>query len=277
MRLFLLTALTMIAFAANSVLNRMALADGSGDAIAFAAIRALSGAGMLALLIGVRRGLPKKPDWRQALWLMVYLYGFSIAYLSLGSGIGALILFGMVQITMFAGAILARDPLPRRRIIGAAMAFGGLVLLLWPTESFSLPLTAAGFMALAGIGWGLYSLGGRSVKDPLGQTALNFALGAPVALLIMVLRSPEMSGQVLGLAILSGAVTSGLGYALWYQIMPRLGATRAAVAQLTVPLIAMAGGMALLGEALTAQFVVTTVLVLGGVGLSVVPAKSDTT
>lgn len=277
MRLFLLTALTMIAFAANSVLNRMALADGSGDAIAFAAIRALSGAGMLALLIGVRRGLPKKPDWRQALWLMVYLYGFSIAYLSLGSGIGALILFGMVQITMFAGAILARDPLPRRRIIGAAMAFGGLVLLLWPTESFSLPLTAAGFMALAGIGWGLYSLGGRSVKDPLGQTALNFALGAPVALLIMVLRSPEMSGQVLGLAILSGAVTSGLGYALWYQIMPRLGATRAAVAQLTVPLIAMAGGMALLGEALTPQFVVTTVLVPGGVGLSVVPAKSDTT
>lgn len=277
MRLFLLTALTMIAFAANSVLNRMALADGSGDAIAFAAIRALSGAGMLALLIGVRRGLPKKPDWRQALWLMVYLYGFSIAYLSLGSGIGALILFGMVQITMFAGAILARDPLPRRCIIGAAMAFGGLVLLLWPTESFSLPLTAAGFMALAGIGWGLYSLGGRSVKDPLGQTALNFALGAPVALLIMVLRSPEMSGQVLGLAILSGAVTSGLGYALWYQIMPRLGATRAAVAQLTVPLIAMAGGMALLGEALTPQFVVTTVLVPGGVGLSVVPAKSDTT
>ena len=277
MRLFLLTALTMIAFAANSVLNRRALADGSGDAIAFAAIRALSGAGMLALLIGVRRGLPKKPDWRQALWLMVYLYGFSIAYLSLGSGIGALILFGMVQITMFAGAILARDPLPKRRIVGAAMAFGGLVLLLWPTESFSLPLTAAGFMALAGIGWGLYSLGGRSVKDPLGQTALNFALGAPVALLIMVLRSPEMSGQVLGLAILSGAVTSGLGYALWYQIMPRLGATRAAVAQLTVPLIAMAGGMALLGEALTPQFVVTTGLVLGGVGLSVVPAKSDTT
>jgi drug/metabolite transporter (DMT)-like permease len=273
MRLFLLTTLTMIAFAANSVLNRMALEDGTGDAIAFAAIRALSGAGMLALLIGVRRGLPKDPNWRQALWLMVYLYGFSLAYLSLGSGIGALILFGMVQITMFAGAIYAGDPLPPRRVAGVVSGFGGLVLLLWPSEAFSLPRTAAGFMALAGIGWGLYSLGGRAVKDPLGQTAMNFALGAPVALLVLVLRSPEMSGQVLVLAILSGAVTSGLGYALWYQIMPRLGATRAAVAQLTVPLIAMAGGVLFLSEPLTMQFVVSALLVLGGVMLSVAPER----
>lgn len=273
MRLLLLTALTMIAFAANSVLNRMALADGTSDAVAFAAVRALSGAAILTVLIVLRRKKLVPPNWQQALWLMVYLYGFSAAYLTLESGVGALILFGMVQITMLAGAIIAREPLPARRLIGAALAFFGLCWLLWPSQQHTLPLTAAGFMVLAGIGWGLYSLAGRLAQDPLGQTALNFALGAPVAVALLMWRGLDLSGAGMALAVLSGSVTSGLGYALWYRIVPKLGAGRAAVAQLTVPVIAMSGGILFLSEALTGRFVTATVLVLGGVALSVVPKR----
>lgn len=273
MRLFLLTSLTMTAFAANSVLNRMALADGDGDAVTFAAIRAISGAIMLLVLVGWRRQWPAKPDWRQALWLMVYLYGFSMAYLALGSGIGALILFGMVQITMFVGAALAREALPPRRLFGASLAFAGLVWLLWPTQHDTLPLVPVGFMVLAGIGWGLYSLGGRSVRDPLGQTALNFAIGAPLAVALLMLKGVSLSNEGVLLAILSGALTSGLGYALWYQIMPQLGSGRAAAAQLTVPVIAMAAGVVLLQEALTGRFIIAALLVLGGVTISVMPGR----
>lgn len=210
--------------------------------------------------------------------LLVYLLGFSLAYRALDAGTGALILFGTVQITMFAGALASGESVPARRWAGAALAFAGLALLLLPAEGIGADPGAAGLMALAGIGWGAYSLAGRSVRDPLGATAANFVLALPLGLGLALLWPgawAAMSAQPLGLglAALSGAVTSGLGYALWYSLVPRLGAARSAIAQLTVPLIAAAGGLALLGEVPGRGFVLSAALVLGGVAWASLPSS----
>lgn len=280
MRLIALVALTMVAFAANSVLNRAALAGGGMGAVAFGAIRLVAGAGMLALICGLwRGGLPLRGS-RGARGraagvgaLLLYLFGFSYAYDALDAGLGALILFGMVQITMFAGGLRAGDRPPPRRWIGAALALGGLVWLLWPGGPTELSLVHSLAMALAGVGWGLYSLIGRGATDALGETGANFVIAAALVALpglwLGQIGAGAAGHRAIGLAIVCGAVTSGLGYALWYTLLPRLQASVAAVAQLTVPVIAMAGGMVFLGEALSLRFVLASVLVLGGVGLSV--------
>jgi drug/metabolite transporter (DMT)-like permease len=273
MRIFLLVALTMVAFAANSVLNRMALAGGGIGPAGFAAIRLSSGALALAAMVLMRRApLPLTGGPRRVgvPALAVYMLGFSFAYLSLDAGVGALILFGAVQITMFAGAVIAGEPVPGRRWLGAAVAFAGLVLLLWPEGAAAPAPVGAALMAAAGAGWGLYSLNGRGAVDPQAETAANFLLTAPVALLVWLLVPDAQALQARGvaLAVISGVVTSGLGYALWYAVLPRIPASVAAVAQLTVPLIALAGGAALLGEAPSLRFAAAAVLVLGGVGLS---------
>ena len=280
MRLFLPTALAMTAFAANSVLNRMAVGQGLIDPLSFAVVRLLAGAGVLAVVLGVRVAVRRGVVWPGggALLagvggLLVYLVGFSVAYQGLGAGTGALILFGMVQITMFAGAITAREPVPPARWLGAGLAFAGLLVLLAPGAGAAVDRTSAIAMALSGIGWGLYSLAGRRQSDALAATAANFVLAVPVLMLGLLLLpvSPEAMPPTLrglALAVLSGAVTSGLGYALWYTLLPQLGAARAAVAQLTVPLIAAAGGFALLGEDPSWRFGAAAVLVLGGVALA---------
>jgi len=281
MRLFLLTALTMIAFAANSVLNRMALADGGIDAASFGTIRLIAGAVMLgAICVLLRGGLHLRGPGRLAgvLSLLLYMYGFSAAYDVLDAGLGALILFGVVQITMFAGSLLAREAVPPRRWIGAACAFSGLIWLLWPGAGPQVSVLHGLFMAAAGIGWGIYSLAGRRSTDALQGTAANFILAAPLGLLIGLALPTGADGTMIGaqgimLAILSGAVTSGLGYALWYRVLPGLASSVAAVAQLTVPVIAMAGGMVFLGENLSLQFVMASALVLGGVAISVLPLQ----
>lgn len=281
MRLLFLTVLTMIAFAANSVLNRMALAGGSIDAVSFGVIRLMSGAVMLAILCLVLRGrLQLFGPGRVvgALSLLVYLYGFSMAYQALDTGLGALILFGVVQITMFAGGLIAREAMPVRRWIGAGLAFGGLAWLLWPGAGPQVSVIHGLLMAAAGVGWGVYSLNGRRAGEALMATAANFVWAAPVGLFVGWLMPRGAAGVQLGaegviLAVLSGAVTSGLGYALWYSILPRLAASVAAVAQLTVPVIAMAGGMVILGEALSAEFVLASALVLGGVAVSVIRGR----
>lgn len=277
-RLFALTAVAMLAFAANSVLNRMAVGPGWIDPVSFAALRVLAGAGMLALLLGLRaaRGGAVWAGWRGrgagVFGLVVYLIGFSLAYLELGAGVGALILFGSVQVTMFAGAVLAREVVPARRWAGAAMAFAGLLGLVAPTGA-AVPVFGAVAMAAAGFGWGIYSLAGRGAGDALGATAWNFVLSVPVLMAVLWLLpvSPEaVPAQPLGiwLAVVSGAVTSGLGYALWYAVVPGLGAARAAVAQLTVPMIAAVGGAALMGEAVGWRFVAASALILGGVAVA---------
>ena len=281
MRLFFLTSLTMIAFAANSVLNRMALVGGSIDSMSFGIIRLIAGAVMLGMLCFVLRGsvrLRGKGRGIGVFSLLLYIFGFSIAYVVLDAGLGALILFGVVQITMFAGALIAREPLPTRRWFGAAMAFSGLALVLWPGNGLDVSFIPAVSMAAAGIGWGLYSLAGRHSDDALVGTAANFTLAVPIAVLLggAVLFASEsvvMTRYGVLLAVLSGAVTSGMGYALWYAVLPQLAASVAAVAQLTVPLIAMAGGMLLLGEVLTIEFLIACGLVLGGVAISVMSPR----
>lgn len=283
MRLFGLTALTMLAFAANSVLNRMALAGGHIGAGDFGTIRLFAGAAMLvALCFVLRGGLRLNPPARVigVLALLTYMYGFSLAYDTLDAGLGALILFGMVQVTMFTGGLIAGDQMPPRRYIGAAMALAGLGWLLWPSGGVSVSLWHGLFMSIAGIGWGIYSLDGRKAADALQATAANFLLAAPLGLLIGLIlpaSATPISGTGVGLAIVAGALTSGLGYALWYSVLPRLTASVAGVAQLTVPVIAIAGGMIFLGEALTLHAVLASALVLGGVAVSVLPGISRMT
>lgn len=270
MRLLALTALVMVAFAANSVLNRMAVGAGQIDAASFAAIRLAAGAAMLALLLVWRDGrLSLSGSVAGVAGLLVYLFGFSLAYGRLDAGTGALLLFGTVQVVMFAGALRSGEALPPRRMIGAALSLAGLAVLLAPQGAGGLAAYAA--MVGAGIGWGVYSLAGRGARDALAATAGNFVLSLPVglavALLIGAAPAEAMAGGV-ALAVLSGAVTSGMGYALWYRILPQLGAGRAAVAQLTVPLIAAAGGAALIGEGVGLAFALAAVLVLGGVAIA---------
>lgn len=273
MRLFLLTTLTMVAFAANSVLNRVALADGDMEATLFGVIRLVSGAVMLGLLLFLRgKGIALK--LRQTVFpvlaLLAYIFGFSAAYGALDPGFGALVLFSIVQVTMFAGALLAREHVPPGRWAGAVLALAGLAWLLWPNGEIAFSLPHVAVMALAGIGWGIYSLLGRTAKDPLGATAMNFIFAALVGLVWLgISGAPDaVTTPAVALAMVSGALTSGLGYALWYQLLPALGAARAAVAQLSVPVIALAGGALFAGEALTVRFLLASALVMAGVLVS---------
>lgn len=284
MRLLALTALTMVAFASNSILNRMALAGGTIDPLSFGAIRLIAGAAALAGLAIALRGTLRlwgPGRWPGGISLVVYMIGFSLAYAQLDAGLGALILFGVVQITMFAGALIGGHTPPPRRWLGAGLAFVGLVWLLWPVSGENaqkISLWHGSLMAMAGVGWGIYSLTGRRRTDALQSTAANFVLTAPLAGLLLAalwaFDASEMPGaQGVALAVLAGAVTSGMGYALWYAILPRLDASLAAVAQLTVPVLAMAGGIVLLSEALTPRFALASVIVLAGVALSALPTR----
>ena len=266
----------MLAFAANSVLNRMAVGAGLIDPVTYAVIRLAAGAFVLALLVLGRRafrGGSVWPGWQGRLpgvaGLLAYLFCFSIAYLTLDAGIGALILFGSVQITMFGGALVTREAVPALRWAGAALAFVGLLVLVAPGGNIGGfgPVLA---MAGAGIGWGIYSLAGRGAVDPVLATAANFVLALPIAIGAGMVIGFGGAIQPVGvwLAMLSGAVTSGLGYALWYAVVPKLGAARAAVAQLTVPMMAAGAGATLLGEGVSLRFVFASALVLGGVALA---------
>lgn len=282
MRLFLLTALTMVAFAANSILNRLALAEGHIGAVPFGAIRLVAGAVMLAVLCLVLRGrlhLGGPGRASGVLALLVYMFGFSLAYSALDAGLGALILFGMVQITMFAAAVMTRESIPALRWLGAGLASTGLAWMMWPGSAIDVSLGHAGLMALAGVGWGVYSLVGRTSQDALQGTAANFIFAAPfgvLAYMFMPSAQPPvaMTGTGIGLAIVAGALTSGLGYALWYAVLPKLTASVAAVAQLTVPVIALCGGVLFLSEVVTVQILTASALVLGGVALSVLAKKT---
>ncbi len=276
MRLFLLTAATMTAFAGNSLLNRFGVVGAGMDAASFALIRVLAGAVVLALLLALRNTRRGGGIWPPAnlaavpgvLGLVVYLAGFSVAYTGLGAGTGALILFGTVQITMFGAAVLRRQPVAPLRILGAGVAFAGLLILLWPGPN---PVSTSAAMAMiaAGLGWGVYSLAGGASADALAGTAVNFVLAVPLMLLFWAaMGAAPLPGAGFWLAVLSGAVTSGLGYALWYAVLPALGLQRAAVAQLTVPVIAAMGGAIWLGEGVGWRFVLAGALVLGGVALA---------
>ncbi len=277
MRLFLLTGLVMVAFAANSVLNRAALAGDQIDPLGFAWWRVASGAVALAVFVLLRdRRLSLAGPLRVAgvLSLTLYLVAFSVAYVALDAGVGALILFGGVQVTMFAGALVAGEKVPGLRWVGAGLAFAGLAWLLWPAGSVQLSLLHGLLMVAAALGWGIYSLVGRKSGEPLKATAANFILAAPICLGLMWLQPVAPEGTTVTqtgivLAVISGVETSAMGYALWYSVLPRIEASVAAVAQLTVPVIALAGGILFLGETVSLKFALASALVLGGVALSV--------
>jgi len=274
MRLLALTALVMTAFAANSLLNRAALAEGLIEPMPFALIRVIAGALVLALLLRERPRLGRA-QWGAAAALTAYLVGFSLAYVVLDAGIGALILFGLVQVTMLIGAVAGGERPAPRRWAGAALALAGLAALFLPGVDAVPDAGAAALMALAALGWGLYSLAGRSAARPLAATATNFLLATPMVALLalpgLTATIPSPAGVML--AVISGAVTSGLGYALWYAVLPALGAARAAVAQLSVPVIALIGGVLLLGETLTLAAVGASAVILAGVALATLPSR----
>ncbi|WP_417243603.1 DMT family transporter [Celeribacter sp.] len=274
MNLFLLTALAMVAFAANSILNRVGLSGGDIGPAGFALIRLASGAVVLLALLraqGRNRRPPRPtPNIATVAALTAYIVGFSFAYVSLDAGVGALLLFGGVQLTMFLGAFWSGQTIAARRWLGMAISLGGLCVLVWPTGVVQMPLGAVALMLGAALGWGIYSLIGTRVSDPLAATAWNFAYALPLAAILCL---PFVGGEPLAMqgvitASVSGALTSGLGYALWYRLLPQLGATTAALAQLSVPVIALGAGIALLGEPLTPRAVIACALVCGGIAFA---------
>ena len=272
MRIFLLTALVMIAFAANSLLTRFAIIGDHIDPTGFALMRVASGAAVLALVLWWRGGalnLFQRQRAMGAASLSLYIIGFSLAYLTLDAGLGALILFGVVQISMFAyGAAFARAP-TSRQLIGASFAFAGLVLVLWPGAQTQVNPTGAALMALAGLGWAAYTIIGKGSADPLANTAGNFLISVPIVACLLLVQTTQITATGLMLGAVCGGITSGLGYALWYAVLPKLAQPTAAVVQLSVPVIAILAGAALLAEPLGAKVILATLLVLGGIALAV--------
>lgn len=265
----LLTALAMLAFAGNSLLCRLALATTGIDAASFTLLRLASGALVLALLLAGRHGIrPLAGSWVGAAALFVYAAGFSFAYLGLTTATGALCLFGAVQASMIAYGLWQGERLAAWQWLGFVAALGGLLLLLLPGVAAP-PLPSLGLMLLAGLAWGVYSLLGRRAGDPLAVTAGNFARTVPLALLLMLLywpgALPPLEGALYALA--SGALASGLGYAIWYAALRQLAATTAATVQLSVPLLAALAGWLLLGEALSWRLLLAAVAILGGIAL----------
>ncbi|MFW8635207.1 DMT family transporter [Cribrihabitans pelagius] len=277
MRLFLLVSLTMCAFAANSILARMAIGSGHMDATGFGLLRLLSGAGMLVVLCRVR-AVPLRQPLRTSLGggaaLTLYIAGFSIAYEALDAGLGALILFGVVQITMFLWGMLRGAPTSAAQLLGALLAFLGLAYVVWPAGGSAVTPGAALMMAAAGLGWGIYSLLGRGSREPLAATSVNFVFASALMLPVVWLAGGGTVWSLwgAGLAVVSGAVTSGLGYALWYRVLPQLQPAVAATVQLCVPVIAILAGAALLGEMIGLRLVFGTAAVLGGIALVVLRA-----
>ena len=267
------TAAAMLAFAANSLLCRLALARGGIDPASFGAIRVASGALALALIARWRAGhdTSVRGDWMSAAMLFAYVAFFSFAYVGLAAGSGALILFGAVQLTMFGAALRGGERFVLTAWCGLGLAAAGLVYLVLPGVSAP-PLFAAVLMALAGAAWGVYSLRGRGAPDPLRATAGNFLRAAPLAFVLWLpfVRVAHADGAGILLAIVSGAVTSGIGYALWYTALRELTAMRAATVQLSVPLITAFGAVLFLSEPLTLRLVLASVAILGGIALVLV-------
>ena len=266
-RLSLLTGLTLLAFAANSIFCRLALAGGGLDPARFTLLRLLSASVVLAVVQRARGGaLLADGSWRGGLALLVYAAAFSFAYVSLGAAAGALLLFGAVQVTMIGAGLFAGEQFSVLQCAGFAAALLGLVVLLAPGGGV-VGAGGAALMLLAGVAWGGYSLLGRAACDAIGATTANFLratlLGAP----LLLLAHGDVDAWGMAWAVMSGALASGLGYAVWYTVLPEIDATRAATLQLAVPVIAAAGAVLFLGEPLTLRLVAISAVILGGVAV----------
>ncbi len=271
----LLTGLAMVAFAGNSLLCRLALQRLGMDPATFTLIRLLSGSLMLALLAG-RLGFrpssdaPRTGSWAAALALFTYAICFSAGYVSTPAASGALLLFGAVQISLIGHGLWQGERLSCRQVAGLMAALSGLMALLRPGVAAP-PATGALLMLTAGMAWAAYTVIGRSVSAPVAATGANFLRAAPMGLLAVLLLPHGASGgsEAIGIAIFSGAVTSALGYALWYHLLPQLAAIEAASVQLSVPVVTAVGASCWLGERLSFPSVIAGAVALGGIGLIV--------
>lgn len=292
-RIILLTVIAMIAFASNSLLCRVALKHTAIDPASFTTVRLVSGALALWLIVRLRASASASPspspsaqagrgNWLSALALYAYAAGFSFAYVNLAAASGALLLFGAVQATMIGRGIAAGERLAPRQWAGLLLALAGLVGMLLPGLTAP-PLGGALLMMGAGVAWGVYSLRGKGAGDATSVTAGNFVRAAPIAVAmsaaVALVRADGLAVDGAGLlyAVASGALTSGIGYAIWYAVLPSLRATSAATVQLSVPVIAALGGVAFLGEALTARLVAASIAILGGIALVILKKRIATT
>jgi len=280
----------MIAFASNSILCRLALKHTTIDAATFTLDRIIAGAFALWLVMKIPRFVaavsdrrtkksdaqkaPLQGNWPSALALYIYAAAFSFAYLSLSAGTGALLLFGAVQATMISWGLRKGERLNAIQIVGLIAALGGLVLLMLPGLTAP-PLIGSALMLAAGVAWGIYSLRGKGETNPASATAGNFLRAVPFALLLSMIMMKQHHFDSLGLiyAVISGAITSGLGDVIWYSALPGLKATSAATVQLSVPVVAAVGGIVLLGESLTLRLVLASITILGGIALVIVEEK----
>lgn len=274
--MFLLTTAALAGFSANSLLTRAALGADRLDAASFTAVRLATGAAMLALILRLRAAGPRTGgSWPSAAALAGYAIFFTLAYRHIGAGVGALVLFGSVQITMI-GTGLVRGERPRRvDWLGLLLALAGLCVFAIPGAAAP-PLAGAALMVLAGVSWGVYSLAGARSRDPLGDTAGNFQRASLIGLTFLFLHAPFrliLSAQGLVLAAVSGSLASGVAYTVWYAALPALAAWRAAVVQLLVPVVTALAAIALLHEAPSARLAGATLLVAAGVGLTIWPAR----
>ena len=268
-RLFLLTTLAMMAFAGNSLLCRVALTQTSIDAASFTSIRLVSGALVLWLLtITSRDERSGQGNWPSAVALFAYAAAFSFAYLSLSAATGALLLFAAVQATMIGYGMARGERLSRTQLAGLVLALAGVAWLLLPGLAAP-PLAGSLLMMGAGAAWGVYSLRGRGGGAPLKVTAGNFLRATPISLVLCLVTVGHQSLDLTGslYAIASGALTSGVGYAIWYTALPALKATHAATIQLSVPALAAVGGIIFLGEAITLRLALASIAILGGITL----------
>jgi drug/metabolite transporter (DMT)-like permease len=274
LKLVLFTALAMVAFAANSVLARLAFATAHAEPLGYTGIRLAAGAITLALILLARdRRIAIRGSWTGAASLFGYAIFFSIAYVLLGAGTGALILFASVQIGIIGWAIYRGDRPKPLEALGLVLAFAGLVYLVSPGLVAPNPAGTA-LMVAAGLCWAAYTLIGRGSSSPLNDTAGNFIRTAPLALILiaadMLTRGVDPIAALY--AIASGAIASGVGYAIWYAVLPRLTRTRAAIVQLTVPAIAAAGGVVFIGESMSFRLVLSTIAIIGGIALALLAA-----
>jgi len=273
------TAFALVAFAFNSILCRMALRTGEADAAGFTAVRLVSGAVALIVISYFFSGTKslKRGNWFSAFFLFAYAICFSFAYVGLTTAVGALILFGSVQLTMIGVALFRGERPGGLEWLGLLIALGGLVYLMFPGLT-SPPLVTSALMAAAGISWGFYTLRGKGSGDPLGESTGNFIRSVPMIIVVAILFVAQihLSTRGIVLAILSGGLTSGVGYTVWYAALKHHTATRAAILQLTVPLIAAFGGVALLSELMSPRLLIAAALILGGVGLTIAGRRKKT-
>lgn len=275
-RIIILTVISIIAFAGNSLLGRIAFTQTQIDATSFTSIRLISGALMLSLMARLlSKNKSGKGDWGSSVALFVYAISFSFAYTGISTATGALLLFGAVQITMIGHGFLTGERLHGKQLIGLALAIGGLFVLLLPGLS-SPPLWEASLMFVSGAAWGVYSIRGKGAGDPTRITAGNFLLASifTIAASFLTREHAQIDQAGVGYAIASGALASGLGYALWYSVLPSLKSTSASTIQLSVPPLAALAGILFLGEQVSPRFILASVATLTGITLVMLQKKT---